>query len=330
MNNFKESGLTRNDLAELYEVMLTIRLFEENAISYFRQGIVLGNMHMYIGEEAIAAGVMKNLNKEDMISSTHRCDGHLIAKGADLGKMMAELMGKESGYCKGRGGKMHMAAPEVGVMCANGIVGASIPLAAGHALYSSLYNPGQVSVSFFGDGGANQGVFHEGINLAALWKLPVIFICENNQYAISTNVKTATSSKTIAQRAHSYDIPGVLVDGNDVIAVYSAAKEAVVRARSGEGPTLIECQTYRFRGHHEGDEQTYRTKEEANEWKEKRCPIMRLKSLLCSQYDWTDDEDQAIVDNVKRKIKEAVEYGMQGVPMIVEDVEKYVYAEEVQ
>lgn len=329
MKKNRDLQIGRDELVELYETMLTIRMFEENAIAYFKQGIVIGNMHMYIGEEAIAAGVMKNLTKEDMVASTHRCDGHLIAKGADISKMMAELMGKEEGYCKGRAGKMHQSAPEVGVLSANGIVGASIGLGTGHALYSSLYNPAQVTVSFFSDGAANQGIFHEGINMASLWKLPIVFVCENNKYAISTAFEKATSSKTIAQRAKSYDIPGVLVDGNDVLAVYKAANEAVARARAGEGPTLIECETYRVRGHHEGDEQTYRAKDEVKDWTENRCPINRHKTLLVKDYSWTEEEDAAILEKINKKIKDAVEFGINGTPMRVEDVDKYVYAEEV-
>lgn len=328
MKKSKKLGLTQEDLSRFLETMLTIRTFEENSINYFKQGIVLGNMHMYIGQEAVATGVMKNLRKDDMITSSHRCNGHLIAKGVDLGKMMAELMGKGNGLCKGRAGKMHMAAPEVGVMGANAIVGAGIPLAAGHALYSSLYKPDQVTVCFFGDGAANQGYFHEGINLAALWKLPVVFVCENNKYAISTHVNMSSASNTIAQRAHSYDIPGVLADGNDVLEVYYHAKNAIDRARAGDGPTLIECETYRFRGHHEGDEQTYRTKEEVNEWHGK-CPILRLKVLLEKEYGWMEAEHQAVIDAVEAKIKEAVEFGLQGTPVAGEDLEKYVFETEV-
>ena len=212
--------------------------------------------------------------------------------------------------------------------CANGIVGADIPLAAGHALYCKLYNPGRVTVCFFGDGAVNQGYFHEGINLAALWKLPVVFVCENNQYAISTHISTAMSSKTVAQRAVSYDIPGYQVDGNDVFEVYKHAKEAVDRARAGEGPTLLECVTYRLRGHHEGDEQTYRTKEEVAAWKEK-CPIDRVKKVLMEQFGWSHEEDKAICESINEKIQEAVEFGLQSPPVKVEDMNKFVYVGEV-
>ena len=324
---YQELGLTKEDLLEMYRTMRLIRLFEETAVAYFKQGIVIGNMHMYVGEEAIATGVCKNLTKEDYVASTHRCDGHLIAKGADINKMMAELMGRITGNCGGRAGKMHQSAPEVGLLSANGIVGASESLGAGHALYCSLYAPGRVSVAFFGDGGGNQGAFHESINVAALWKLPVIFICENNHYAISTSVQTSTAMGTFYQRAAGYGIPGVLVNGNDVLEVYAAAKTAVERARRGEGPTLIECDTYRFRGHHEGDEQTYRTKEEVQEVKDHNNCITRMKELLTAQFGWTEEDDAAMGKSVEDQIAAAVEFGMKSEPMKKEDMMTHLYAD---
>ncbi len=324
---YKSLGLSKADLVELYRTMRLIRLFEETAVSYFKQGIVIGNMHMYVGEEAVATGVCKALTKEDYVASTHRCDGHLIAKGADINKMMAELMGRENGNCGGRAGKMHQTAPEVGLLSANGIVGASETLATGHALYCSMYAPGRVAVAFFGDGGGNQGAFHESMNMAAVWKLPVIFVCENNHYAISTSVQTSTAKGTFYQRAEGYGIPGLLVDGNDVLAVYAAAKMAVERARKGEGPTLIECDTYRFRGHHEGDEQTYRTKEEVQKERENRNCITKMKNLLTEEFMWTEAEDEALGKEIEEKVAAAVAYGLQGEPMKVEDMEKNLYAE---
>jgi pyruvate dehydrogenase E1 component alpha subunit len=189
-------ALSREDLVQMYRTMILIRHFEETAIAYSKQGHVIGNMHMYVGEEAVATGICKALTKDDYVASTHRCDGHLIAKGADINKMMAELMGKATGNCGGRAGKMHQCAPEVGLLSAHGIVGASETLATGHALYCSMFAPGRISVAFFGDGGGNQGAFHEAMNLAAVWKLPVIFVCENNHYAISTHVETSTSHTT--------------------------------------------------------------------------------------------------------------------------------------
>ena len=327
MNNmtYQELSLTRDDLVGMYRTMQLIRTFEETAVAYFKQGIVIGNMHMYVGEEAIATGVCKALTKDDYVASTHRCDGHLIAKGADINKMMAELMGRENGNCGGRAGKMHQTAPEVGLLSANGIVGASESLATGHALYCSMYAPERVAVAFFGDGGGNQGAFHESMNMAALWKLPVIFVCENNHYAISTSVETSTAMGTFYQRAAGYGVPGVLVDGSDVLAVYEAAKTAVERARRGEGPTLIECDTYRFRGHHEGDEQTYRTKEEVQQMRENRNCITKMKRVLTEELGWTEAEDEQISKEVEKTIGDAVAFGLQGEPMKVEDMEKNLF-----
>jgi len=325
--DYKELNLTREELVEMYRMMNLQRVFEENAVAYFKQGIVIGNMHMYVGEEAVATGVCKVLNKDDYIASTHRCDGHLIAKGADINAMMAELMGRENGICAGRAGKMHQTAPEVGLLSANGIVGASETLATGHALYCSLYAPGRVAVAFFGDGGGNQGAFHEAMNMAALWKLPVIFVCENNHYAISTRVDTSTAMGTFYQRAAGYGVPGVLVNGNDVLEVYAAAKEAVERARRGEGPTFIECDTYRLRGHHEGDEQTYRTREEVAEVKAKNDCINRMYKLLTEELGWTEEENQALIKSVEDQVAAAVEFGLSGAPMKVEDMEKNLFVD---
>ena len=325
--DYKELGLTREDLVEMYRMMRLIRVFEENAVAYFKQGIVIGNMHMYVGEEAVATGFCKLLNKEDYIASTHRCDGHLIAKGADINAMMAELMGKQNGNCGGRAGKMHQTAPEVGLLSANGIVGASESLGTGHALYCSMFAPERVSVAFFGDGGGNQGAFHESMNIAALWKLPVIFVCENNHYAISTSVETSTAMGTFYQRAAGYGVPGVRVNGNDVLEVYAAAKEAIDRARRGEGPTFIECDTYRLRGHHEGDEQTYRTKEEVAEVKKNNDCIGRMQKLLMAELGWTEAEDEALIKSVDDQVAAAVEFGIKGEPMRVEDMMDNLYAE---
>lgn len=319
--------LSREELVEMYRTMILIRHFEETAIAYSKQGHVIGNMHMYVGEEAVATGVCKALTKEDYVASTHRCDGHLIAKGADINKMMAELMGKATGNCGGRAGKMHQCAPEVGLLSANGIVGASESLATGHALYCSMYAPERISVAFFGDGGGNQGAFHEAMNMAAVWKLPVLFVCENNHYAISTNVNTSTAMGTFYQRAAGYGIPGVLVNGNDAVAVYEAAAAAADRARRGEGPTLIECDTYRLRGHHEGDEQTYRTREEVNEVKETNDCIKNMKKLLEADYGWTEAEDQSVYQSVAEQVDAAVTFGMQSPPMQVEDMHKHLFAQ---
>jgi len=325
--DYKELNLTKEELVEMYRMMHLIRHFEETTVAYFKQGYVIGNMHMYVGEEAVATGVCKVLTKEDYIASTHRCDGHLIAKGADINAMMAELMGKEQGNCGGRAGKMHQTAPEVGFLSANGIVGASETLATGHALYCSMHAPGRVAVAFFGDGGGNQGAFHEAMNLAALWKLPVIFVCENNHYAISTAVETSTAMGTFYQRAAGYGVPGVLVNGNDVLQVYDAAKTAVERARAGEGPTLIECDTYRLRGHHEGDEQTYRTREQVEAVRENNDCIKRMRQLLEAEFGWTEADEQVLWKSVEDQVAAAVEFGMNGTPMKVEDMEKNLFVD---
>ena len=322
-------ALSREELVEMYRTMLTIRRFEENAIDYFKQGIVIGNMHMYVGEEAVATGVCMALDRKDYIASTHRCDGHLIAKGADMRAMMAELMGRETGLCGGRAGKMHQSAPEVGLLSANGIVGASISLGAGHALFASMYAPNRVSVAFFGDGGANEGAFLEVVNMASVWKLPVVFICENNHYAISTNVNTATALGHFYQRAEGFGIPGVLVDGLDPVAVYEATAAAVARARAGEGPSFIECDTCRMRGHHEGDDQSYRSHDEMENNREHNDCIKRMKAKLETEYSWMESEDAAVHADVEAKIKDAVEFGMNSNPMSVESMCDNLFAPEV-
>lgn len=325
--DYKKLGLTRADLAAMYREMILIRQFELVAIDYNKRGDVIGNMHMYVGEEAVATGVCKALRREDYVSSTHRCDGHLIAKGASVNEMMAELMGKREGLCGGRAGKMHQCAPEVGLMCANGIVGASESLATGHALYCALYAPERVAVAFFGDGGGNQGAFHENMNLAAVWKLPVVFVCENNHYAISTSVDVSTAMGSFYQRAAGYGVPGVKVNGNDVLEVYAAARQAVERARRGEGPTLIEADTYRYRGHHEGDDQLYRTKEEVTQVKENNDCIERLRVLLEREFGWTQAEDDALRQSVEDQLAAAVEFGLKGTPMAAEDMETKLFAD---
>jgi pyruvate dehydrogenase E1 component alpha subunit len=267
------------------------------------------------------------LTKEDYIASTHRCDGHLIAKGADINAMMAELMGKQNGNCAGRAGKMHQTAPDVGLLSANGIVGASETLGTGHALYCSMFAPERVSVAFFGDGGGNQGAFHESMNIAALWNLPVIFVCENNHYAISTSVETSTAMGTFYQRAAGYGIPGVRINGNDVLEVYAAAKEAIDRARRGEGPSFIECDTYRLRGHHEGDEQTYRSRADVDAVKENNDCLKRMKALLEADHGWTEADDKALYQSVEDQVAKAVEFGLAGTPMKVEDMEKNLFVD---
>ena len=260
--------LSRDGALWIYERMRLIRSFEERVARLFADGLIPGFVHLYAGEEAVAVGVCAHLSDIDYITSTHRGHGHCIAKGVPLGEMMAELYGRAGGSCKGKGGSMHIADVGRGMLGANGIVGGGPPLAAGAGLTAKVLGTGGVAVCFFGDGAAEQGTTHEGMNLAAIWKLPVVFVCENNQFAESTPVGYHCAATSIADRAASYNIPGVLVDGYDVIAVHEAAGEAVARARRGDGPSLIEAKTWRYFGHFEGDQVTYRTAEQSAAYRE--------------------------------------------------------------
>jgi pyruvate dehydrogenase E1 component alpha subunit len=295
---------------KMYEQMLTIRRFEEKAIELFEHNILRGNIHPCIGQEAVSVGICSNLRREDFMVNTHRGHGNCIAKGADLKRMMAELLGKSTGYCKGKGGSMHIADFEGGNLGANGIVGGGLPIAVGAGI--SIQNRGtdQVVACFFGDGASNQGTFHESLNLAALWRLPVVFVCENNLYALSTPVREAISVPHISDRAMAYGIPGFNIDGNDVIEVYSKMKEARERAKAGEGPTLLDCITYRFFGHFTGDPGrgiTYRSKEEMDQW-QNRCPIKKLRERLIKEKMMTEEMEKTIEANVKASIEKAVQF----------------------
>jgi TPP-dependent pyruvate/acetoin dehydrogenase alpha subunit len=296
-----------NDVAlQLYETMQRIRSFELAVIELFARGKIPGFLHTYVGEEAIAAGVCANLRPDDKIISTHRGHGHLIAKGGRLDLMMAELFGKQTGYCKGKGGSMHIAEPDLGMLGANAIVGAGTAIINGAALTAQYLGKDEVAVAFFGDGASNTGAFHEAMNMAAVWNLPTIFVCENNAYAESTPQTYHQKIRDVAVRAVAYGVPSNMVDGNDAGAVYQAAKEAVARARAGEGPTLIEAKTYRIRGHYEGDPEIYRTKEEVESWKEK-CPVKRWRTVLLDRGipAKTIDDIDARID---QELKEAVAF----------------------
>ncbi len=263
------TGLDKETLLGMYERMVQIRTFEDAAGKNFADGLVPGFVHLYAGEEGVAVGVCAHLTDRDYITSTHRGHGHCIAKGVDIPGMVAELMGKATGICKGKGGSMHIADVDKGMLGANGIVGGGLPLACGAALTAKTLGTGGVAVCFFGDGAANQGTFHEALNLAAIWKLPAVFVCENNGYAESTPVSYHCSASDVANRAAAYEMPGVVVDGLDLFSVYEAAGEAIARARRGEGPTLIEAKTYRYYGHFQGDAITYRTADEVTKYKER-------------------------------------------------------------
>ena len=292
----------------MYRRMLMIRRFDEKAVELYRAGELPGFLHPYIGEEATAVGVCANLRKDDYITSTHRGHGHLIAKGGEVDKMMAELYAKVTGYCKGKGGSMHIADVSLGILGANGIVGAGIPIATGAALSAQMRKTEQVVASFFGDGASNQGVFHESLNLASIWELPVVFVCENNQYGMGTPQRKHQHIKDISIRADAYGIPGVSVDGNDVIKVYEIANEAIARARRGDGATLIECKTYRFHGHHVGDPGTsYRTRDEVEEWKQ-RDPILRLRTVMSEEEGLSESELDTIESEVVEELQQAIQF----------------------
>ncbi|MGA2309023.1 MAG: pyruvate dehydrogenase (acetyl-transferring) E1 component subunit alpha [Candidatus Bathyarchaeia archaeon] len=317
-------SLSSEKMIELYRGMVRIRRFEEKVSELFSKGLIPGFVHLYIGEEAVAVGVCANLTRNDYITSTHRGHGHCIAKGADLRRMMAELFGKKTGYCKGKGGSMHIADYSSGILGANAIVGANIPIAAGAAFAAKSKGTNQVAVAFFGDGASNTGAFHEGINIAAAWKLPVIFVCENNLYAISTRTTRSTPISNIADRAASYGIPGIIADGMDVMAVYESAHKAVERARKGQGPTLIECKTYRFYGSFEGDPQRYRTKSEREEWQMK--DPLNFGEKLVNMGVLTDADLQKIDQEVKSAVEEAVKYAQESPYPEPEEVTKDLFA----
>lgn len=305
--------------------MLEIRFFEEKVFDLYAQNLVPGTIHLYLGEEAVAVGVCSLLRKDDYITSTHRGHGHCIAKGAELKRTMAEILGKKTGYCKGKGGSMHIADFKIGMLGATAVVGAGLPIAVGAGLSAKLRKTDQVVACFFGEGASNQGTFHESINMASIWKLPVIFVCENNLYAMGTRQSRVMAIENVADRAVAYGIPGVVVDGNDVLAVYEATQRAVERARKGEGPTLIECKTYRHKGHSRVDPAKYRPKEEVEEWLAKD-PIKRFKEKLLQTNTLTEAEIQQIEKEVSAEIEEAVKFAMESPYPAPEEALEDIYA----
>ncbi len=307
-----------------YLYMNRIRKFEEAVEDLFGRGMMHGTMHLSIGQEASPTGVCLALNINDQITSTHRGHGHCIAKGADLTRMIAELLGKEIGYCGGRGGSMHIADVETGNLGANGVVGGGIPIAVGAALASKMMAKGTVVVSFFGDGALNEGAFHEAANMAAIWKLPVIFVCENNKYGMSSSTAKAFALENLSDRAKGYGFPGVTIDGNDVVAVYEATQAAVNRAKAGEGPTLIEAQTYRWKGHSRSDKNLYRTKEEIEEWKAVD-PIVRFKNVLLERNIATVEELAEIEKRATDQVIEAVNVAVKATPATPEGLVEAVF-----
>ncbi len=316
--------LTNEEMIGMYTTMTRIRMFEGRVAEYFADGKIPGFLHLYVGEEAVAVGVCATLRDTDYITSTHRGHGHLISKGGDIKLMMAELFGKKTGYCKGKGGSMHIADVELGILGANGIVGGGPPLAAGAALAVQYQGKDDVAVCFFGDGAANQGTTHEAMNLATCWKLPVVFVNENNMYGISSCTINSMCVADIADRAAAYDMPGVVVDGNDVMAVYEVASEAVKLAREGKGPSLIECKTYRHRGHFEGDPCVYRNKEELQEWKGKD-PIPRFEKKLLEMEVLTQKKIEEIKGSIEKELAEATSFAEESPFPDVSEVTEDVY-----
>ncbi|MCJ7738383.1 MAG: thiamine pyrophosphate-dependent dehydrogenase E1 component subunit alpha [Anaerolineae bacterium] len=303
--------LDKDTLLALYRQMLLLREFEQAAARTYREGKIPGFIHLYIGEEAVASGVCAHLETGDCVGSTHRGHAHALAKGVPAREVMAELWGRSTGCSGGRGGSMHLYSKAHGLLGTNGIVGYGLPMAAGAAFTSKYTGSGQVAVAFFGDGAVNLGLFHETLNLASIWALPLVFVCENNLYATELSFFEATAGQSVANRAGAYAIPGVAVDGQDVQAVYHAAGEAVARARAGGGPTLIECLTYRYVGHHEGDPGTgYRTSEEIAKWK-KRDPIQMITNRMQDDEIATQAELDRIIADVTQEVQDAVEYSAQ-------------------
>ncbi|MGA2381007.1 MAG: thiamine pyrophosphate-dependent dehydrogenase E1 component subunit alpha [Spirochaetia bacterium] len=309
----------------LYRTMLLIRRFEEKLYFLFSTRDMPGSMHQYNGQEAVAAGVCAHLSRTDYITSTHRGHGHCIAKGADLRAVMAEMFAKSTGCCRGMGGSMHIADFGAGMLGANGIVAGGVPIAAGAGITCQVRGKGQVSAAFFGDGAVNEGAFHEAVNLASVWQLPVLFVCENNVYGFSTHYRRTMRLADIADRAAAYGIPGIVVDGMDVQGVHEAAGAAIRRAREGGGPTLIECKTYRFMGHSRFEPASYRTREELEEWKA-RDPLARFAEILRRDFSFSEAELDQVGEDVAQKIEDAVRFAEQSPDPAPDDWRRYIYA----
>ena len=310
--------------------MMLIREFEENVKKMSRGGELVGMAHCYIGEEAVAVGACAALRDDDYITGNHRSHGHPISKGGDVRRAMAELLGKATGYCKGKGGSMHLADFDIGILGESGIVGSALPVAVGAAMGSKMQGNDRVVVAFFGDGASNQGACHEAMNLAAIWKLPVIFLCENNQYAVTTSFRDSVAVENISDRAAAYDMPGVLVDGQDVLAMYEATVQAVERGRAGMGPTLMEARTYRFEDHSEGlariIREPYRSDEEVDRWR-LRDPIVLHSRWLVEQAIATEDEIEEVRQDVADTIAEALQFARESPYPEVEDLMTDMYAD---
>jgi TPP-dependent pyruvate/acetoin dehydrogenase alpha subunit len=318
--------IKKETLKMMYRKMLTIRRFEERAIREYENGNLYGFIHSYIGQEAIAVGVCSHLRIDDRIVSNHRGHGHCIAKGADMKRMMAEIFGKKTGYCKGKGGSMHIADFKIGMLGANGIVCAGLPIATGSALAARLEGGDRISAVFFGDGACGEGEFHESLNLASIWKLPIVFVCENNMYGVNTATSYSMAAKNVADRAAAYSMPGAVADGNNLFAVYETAGKAVSRARAGKGPSLIEFRTYRWRGHFEGGGMPdLRPRDEVEEWK-KKCPVAFMEKQLLEMGIMDADELKAVDAEVMSQVQEAVEFAINSPPPDPEDALEDIFS----
>ncbi|MBM4761205.1 pyruvate dehydrogenase [Bacillus sp. B15-48] len=326
LTEVSNSSYTPEKLKTMLHDMILIRSFEDTLKKFYQRGKIHGTMHLCIGQEATAVGACAALTKEDKITSTHRGHGHSIAKGTDVKQMTAELLGKETGYCKGKGGSMHIADMEVGNLGANGIVCAGLPLGTGAALTSKMKKLGYVVLCFFGDGASNEGAFHESLNLASVWKLPVIFFCENNLYGMSGPIRETINIENISERSVAYGIPGVTINGNDVLEVARTTEKAVERARNGEGPTLIEALTYRWEGHSRSDARKYRTREEEKDWKNNRDPIQLFKEKLMTENVITEEEYKRIEQQVEAEMVEAVEFAENSMAPSLETLTTDIFA----
>lgn len=318
--------ISRDMHLEMFRRMVRIREFELTAIDLFKRGQVKGAVHPYIGQEASGVGVCMALKKDDLIAGTHRSHGHNLAKGADSGKMFAEILGKDTGYCRGRGGSMHIAAFETGSLGALAVVGSGIPIAVGAALGFKMQKQPRVSVPFTGDAGTNTGNWHESLNMASIWDLPIVFVLENNQYGVSTNIKYSTNIDDLSIRAQSYGIPGVRVDGFDVLAVYREAVKAVERARNGRGPTLLVTESYRFEGHYAGEPEVYRDRAEVQEYR-KKDPIPRFRKELISEKIAKKDELDVIDREIEQEMAEAVRFAKESPEPDPATTMDYIYAD---
>lgn len=321
----KKQSYPKELLLDMYENMVRVRTFETKAAECFTKGMLAGNIHLCIGQEASVVGASKALKETDFITSTHRGHGDCIAKGLKTDRMLAELFGKKTGYCFGKGGSMHVADVSKGILGANGIVGAGIPLATGSGFASKLKGTDEVTLCIFGDSASNQGTFHESINMAAAWKLPVVYFCMNNGYGVSVDIHSVTNTPNIAVRAKAYDIPGKTVDGNDALAVYEAVKEAVEYARAGNGPSIVEAMTFRHQGHYCGDPANYRPKEYMEE-AHKKDAIERMRKYLLENDVATEQEIDAINDAMTKEIEDAYEFAQSSPYPDVSEVTLDVYS----